>query len=131
MEVFLQGVGAVLIAAVLGLTLTNRSKEHGLMLTIGVCCMVLILAFTYLDPVLELLRELEALADLDNEMLHILLKVVGIGLVGEIASLICNDSGNSSLGKAIGVLACGAILWLSIPLFRSLIHLLQQILGEL
>ena len=131
MEVFLQGVGAALIAAVLGLTLANRSKEHAMVLTIGVCCMVLILAFTYLDPVMELLRELESLSGLEDEMLPILLKVVGIGLVGELAALICNDAGNSSLAKAIGVLASGAILWISIPIFRSLIHLLQQILGAL
>lgn len=131
MDVFFQGIGAVLLACVLGLTLANRSKEHGMMLTISVCCMVLILAFSYLDPVMELLRELEALAGLENDLLQTLLKVVGIGLVGEVATLICNDSGNSSLGKAIGVLSSGAILWLSIPIFRSLIHLLQQILGEL
>lgn len=131
MEFYLQGVAAVLLAAVLGLTLANRSKEYGIMLTIAVCCMVLILALFYLDPVLAFLQELEALAGLDQGILPILLKVTGIGLVGEIAALVCSDSGNSSLGKAVQVLGSGTILWMAIPIFRSLVELLQQILGEL
>ena len=131
MEFYLQGVAAVVLAAVLGLTLANRSKEYGIMLTIAVCCMVLILALFYLDPVLAFLQELEALAGLDQGILPILLKVTGIGLVGEIAALVCSDSGNSSLGKAVQVLGSGTILWMAIPIFRSLVELLQQILGEL
>lgn len=131
MEFYLKGVAAVLLAAVLGLTLANRSKEYGIMLTIAVCCMVLILALFYLDPVLAFLQELEALAGLDQGILPILLKVTGIGLVGEIAALVCSDSGNSSLGKAVQVLGSGTILWMAIPIFRSLVELLQQILGEL
>ncbi len=131
MGYYLQTVGAVLLTAVLGLTLTNRGKEYGIVLTILVCCMVLVIAFTYLDPVLKFLQELKRLADLETEMLLTLLKVVGIALLGEMATLICNDAGNSSLGKTLQILGSAVILWIAIPIFRSLINLLQRILGEL
>ena len=93
--------------------------------------MVLVIAFTYLDPVLKFLQELERLADLETEMLLTLLKVVGIALLGEMSALICNDAGNSSLGKTLQILGSAVILWIAIPIFRSLINLLQRILGEL
>lgn len=131
MGYYLQAVGAVLLTTVLGLTLANRGKEYGIVLTILVCCMVLVIAFTYLDPVLKFLQELERLADLETEMLLTLLKVVGIALLGEMATLICNDAGNSSLGKTLQILGSAVILWIAIPIFRSLINLLQRILGEL
>ena len=131
MGYYLQAVGAVLLTTVLGLTLTNRGKEYGIVLTILVCCMVLVIAFTYLDPVLKFLQELERLADLETEMLLTLLKVVGIALLGEMSALICNDAGNSSLGKTLQILGSAVILWIAIPIFRSLINLLQRILGEL
>ena len=123
MGYYLQAVGAVLLTAVLGLTLANRGKEYGIVLTILVCCMVLVIAFTYLDPVLKFLQE--------TEMLLTLLKVVGIALLGEMSALICNDAGNSSLGKTLQILGSAVILWIAIPIFRSLINLLQRILGEL
>ena len=129
MEFYLQGVAAVLLAAVLGLTLANRSKEYGIMLTIAVCCMVLILALFYLDPVLAFLQELEALAGLDQGILPILLKVTGIGLVGEIAALVCSDSGNSSLGKAMQILGNSVILFLSLPILEAFLTVIQEIMG--
>ena len=103
----------------------------GLMLTMAACAMVCILALTYLEPVLEFLRELEYLSSLQTDMLGILMKAAGIGLVAEIASLICTDAGNASLGKTLQLLATGVILCLSLPILRTMLELIRKILGEL
>jgi stage III sporulation protein AD len=92
--------------------------------------MVGVLAFTYLKPVVDFIHTLQDTAQLDDAMLEILLKAVGIGLVGEIASLICTDTGNAALGKSLQMLSAAVILWLSLPLLTQLLELLQQILGE-
>ena len=130
MEAFWQGAAAVLVAVILGLTLGKQGKEAALLLTLGVCCMVGCLALSYLDPVVDFINRLQSIGQLDNQMLEILLKAVGIGLVGEIASLICTDSGNAALGKALQLLSGAVILWLSLPLLTELLDLLQEILGE-
>jgi stage III sporulation protein AD len=91
--------------------------------------MVGVLALTYLQPVVDFIRQLQATAQLDDGMLEILLKAVGIGLIGEIASLICADTGNAALGKSLQLLSAAVILWLSLPLLTQLLELLQQILG--
>ena len=92
--------------------------------------MVGVLALSYLRPVIELIDELQAVGQLDSGMLEIILKAVGIGLIGEIASLICSDAGNAALGKSLQLLSSAVILWLSIPLLTQLLELVQQILGE-
>lgn len=131
MDLFFQAAAGVLIASILGLVLAKQGKEFTIVLTIAVCCMVVLLSITFLEPVLDLLCQLEALGNLNGEMVRILFKVVGIGLVSEIAGMVCTDAGNGSLGKALQMLGTAVILWLSIPVFQALLELVQEILGEL
>lgn len=131
MDLFFQAATGVLIASILGLVLAKQGKEFTIVLTIAVCCMVVLLCITFLEPVLDLLCQLEALGNLNGEMVRILFKVVGIGLVSEIAGMVCTDAGNGSLGKALQMLGTAVILWLSIPVFQALLELVQEILGEL
>ena len=120
----------VLLAVVLGLSL-GKQKDIGVLLTMAVCCMVAMIAISYLEPVLDFLRELETLGDLQGDMLGILLKAVGIGLVSEIAGLVCNDAGNGSLGKTLQMLGSAVILYLSLPIFTAMLELIREILREL
>ena len=85
---------------------------------------------SYLEPVVDLIRSLKSVGDLDHELLQIMLKAVGIGLVAEISGLICADAGNSALGKSIQILASAVVLWLSILMLTALLELVQKILGE-
>ena len=127
MSLFWKAAAAVLLAVVLGLSL-GKQKDIGVLLTMAVCCMV---AISYLEPVLDFLRELETLGDLQGDMLGILLKAVGIGLVSEIAGLVCTDAGNGSLGKTLQMLGSAVILYLSLPIFTAMLELIREILREL
>lgn len=131
MTLFLQVCGAVLLAVILVLTLKSHSKEIGSILAIAVCCMAALAAMQYLRPVIDFLKTLESLGGLDREMVSTILKVTGIGIVTEIANLVCKDAGNESMGKSLQLLGTAVILYLSMPLFSALIELLQKILGEL
>ena len=131
MTLFVQICGAVFIAVILALTLKKTSKEFGLILAISVCTMTALVALRYLEPVLSFLQTLENLSGLDDSMVEILLKSTGIGIITDIAMLVCKDSGNESMGKSIQILGSAVILYLSIPLFHALIDLLQKILGEI
>ena len=130
MGTYFQIIAGALIAVVLGLTVGKLGKELSILLGIAVCCMVLIAAVNYLNPVMELISTLQSVGNLDSQWVAIMLKAAGIGLISELASLICADSGNAALGKAIHILACAAVLWLSIPLMNALISLIQKLLGE-
>ena len=120
-----------MLAVILVLTLKHHSKETGTALAIAVCCMTALAALSYLQPVLQFLETLKNIGRLDNTMVNTLLKVTGIGMITEIAGLVCKDAGNESMGKSMQLLGCAVILYLSIPMFTALIDLLQKILGEL
>jgi len=129
MGAFFQAAAAVLVASVVGLALHHQGKEFSLLLTIVVCAMVLLLAATFLKPVLSFLQELQALGQLDSELVKILMKITGICLISEIAGLVCTDAGSPSMGKALQILGTALILWLAIPVFQALLELIQTILG--
>lgn len=128
METYLKATACVLVAAVLCLTVSKHTKELSLLLVMAVCCMVVIAAVTYLTPVISFFEKLQTVGNLDTDMLRILFKAVGIGLTAEITSLICEDAGNSALGKGLKLLASAVILWLSVPLFTALVDLVEEIL---
>lgn len=130
MGIFWKTAAAVLITVILSVALGKQEKDIGVILSMAVCCMVMVSALVYLEPVVEFLRELESVGDLQGDFLGILLKALGIGLVAEIAATVCADAGNGSLGKTIHTLGAAAILYLSLPVFRAMLDLLRRILEE-
>lgn len=128
MDTFLKALAGVLVTLVLYLVLLKQSKDISALLTVMACCMITAVAVKYLDPVFVFFGKLEVIGNLDSNMLEVLLKAVGIGMLTEVAGLICTDAGNAALGKTLQILASGTILWLSVPLFTSLIELVEEIL---
>lgn len=128
MDTFFRLVGGVLIAVVLGVTLSRQSQDITLVLSISVCCMVVMVAAVFLTPVMDLIRRLQQLAQLEEGTLNTVLKAVGIGLVGEIAALVCGDAGNAALSKAVQIATASAVLWLSVPLMEELLVLIREVL---
>lgn len=131
MVLFIQSAGAALLAVLLGLCLDRQGKDMGLLLTMAASVLILTAALSCLEPVLAFFQELQALGNLDADILQTLLKILGIGLIGEMTAQICGDAGRASLGKALQFFSGGLILWLSLPSFTLLLNLIQDILGEL
>lgn len=126
---FWKVITGILLTVVLCLTIGK--KEISTILSMIVCCMAAVIAISYLKPVLDFLYQLETLGNLKNGMLDILLKSVGIGILCELTGRICSDAGNDSLAKMMQMLASASILYLSIPVFRALLTLIQEILGDI
>ena len=131
MDIFLKVTAGILITAILSLVLSRNGTDMGLLLTICVCSMVIFAAFSYLEPVFAFAQRLIQIGQLSSELLNILLKVVGIGLISQFAGLICTDAGNQSLGKALHIVTTAIILCISIPLLEEILSLLETVLGEI
>ena len=118
MSTYLQAAGGILIAVILALTLKKNSPDLAILLSMAVCIMVAAVGLHYLQPVTDFLKMLEASASLQEGILSVLLKAVGIGLI-------------SAMGKALQIMGTAVILWLSIPVFTGLLELIRQIMGEI
>lgn len=131
MAEYLQWTALILIGLILSIVLGRQSRDMSLLLTLAVCVLVCLGALEFLEPVTALLRELRQLGELDSEAVSILLKAAGIGLLSELAGLLCADAGENALGKVLQILSNAAILWLSLPLFRQIIGLIGEVLAKI
>lgn len=128
MDIFVKASAFVLIVTILYQMVSGRNKEIGTLLVVAGCAAVFVVAVKYIDPVFAFIIRLQELGNLNTQMMEILLKSVGIGLLAEISVLVCNDMGSSSMGKTLQILATAIILWISLPLLESLLDLIGEIL---
>ena len=128
MNDFIKAATIALVAVVLNLILAKQNRDIAVLLTTAVCALSIIFAMGYFHPVIDFLRKLKVIGQLDGQLFGILMKVVGIGVISEIAGLICSDTGNGAMGKAIQILASGVILWIGLPLLNNLLQLIENIL---
>ncbi len=126
MEQYFKGAAGILLAAVLGLALQKQEKDLSAVLTAAVIAMAAVLMLRLLEPVLELLRQLEQVGNLRSDALELLLKAAGIGLTAEVAGLVCADAGNAALAKMLRLLGTAAILCLSVPMFTALLECITE-----
>lgn len=131
MELFWKSCASVLVALILILAVGRQERDMSVLLAIASCCIAGMSAIQMLTPTLDFLYELQSNIQIDVSMIRILLKIVSVGLVAELISLICADAGNTSLGKVVQLLASSTILSLSIPVFRNMLELIHDILGGL
>lgn len=128
MDLYVKTIACVLIGVVLCLCLNGKGKEISLVLALLICVTVIGAGFSYLSTVLSFFGRLQQLIGLDNDLLRILLKAVGVAIMGEIAGLICADAGQASLGKAVQLLTSAVILWISLPLYTQILSLIEELL---
>lgn len=131
MDVFLRATAGVLIALILWISLGKQSKDFSTLLALAVCTMIFAVSVNFLRPLMAFVKRIQQLGNLDSDLVSVVIKSVGIGIIGEICTLICKDAGNESLGKALQFLSVTVVLWISIPVFEKLLTLLDNILGSL
>ena len=130
MENYLKAVCCILVCSVICVVLNKQSKDFSIVLMLLVCCLVICGAVSYLRPVVNLVKRLAQMGQVNTQMLTILLKAVGIAVITEVTSLVCNDAGAVSLGKGLQLLSVSVILLLCIPLLNELMDLVDTVLGS-
>lgn len=128
MEFFWKTTATVLITVILSLVLHQQESAFSLLLSLFTCCIVMLAALSFWQPIIDFLKKLQFLGDLNQGILLSLMKILGVGLTGEIAAAVCTDAGESAMSKGMVFLANTVIFFLSVPIFSSLTDLLQKML---
>ena len=127
---YLRFAAAALIGLILVLVVGRQSRDLGMLLSLAVCVLLALGAMEFLEPVMELLDELKRLGELDGGAVGILLRCAGIGIISELAGLLCADAGEGAMRKALQICANAAILWLSLPLLRQVLTMIGEVLAK-
>ena len=119
----------VVITVIFTLVLPKNAKEFRVILPLAACGLLLIVACSFLQPVMDTIENIVSLGKIDRDIFRILLKATGLALLTEYVVLVCQDTGNTAVGKSLQTVGSAVILWLSLPLINSLLDLMESILS--
>ena len=131
MAYFWKTLGLVLVGVILWLVVDKREKDLSVLLTLGVCCCGAGAAAVYLREVLDFMAGLGELGGMNSELMGLMWKAAGIGMITEITGSLCTDAGNSSMAGVVRLLGSSAILYVSLPALETLTEMVQDIMGVL
>lgn len=131
MNIFLKVIAGVLTAVILWLCVSKENKGISVLLSLAVCLMVITAGLSFFKPVMEFIYILRDLGKINEKLLEVILKVIGIGLLTELSVVICKDAGNESMAKSLQILSTIIVVRISIPVFEMLLSLLEEILGTI
>ncbi len=121
-------VGAGVAAAALSAVLRQYNKEFGLYISLGASAVILITVFLAVNPLLELVNELNETAGSSAEHLSVVLKAAAACYVTQLASDCCRDSGETAIASRIDFAGRIAVLLISVPLFENLLGLIKDLI---
>ena len=129
MNDFIKIAGVVLVVLILGLFIKNLRPELSVVLVIAASCIAIIFASNrFVAPVVAFVKELCVSGGLNMDLVMILIKSAGIGIISEIVILICTDAGFAALGKILKFTSVFVIIWISLPLMNELISLINKVM---
>ena len=120
----LQLVGIALVGGIITVYLKSINQELALMSLICTGIIIVVTAFAYLTETFDLFRRIAEIGNVDQTLLKIVLKIVGIGYVIEFAASILEDFGVKSIADKLVFAGKIIILTVSVPIFYALINIL-------
>ncbi len=115
-------------ASLLALTVRKHSAEFAALAGIAAALMIGVLTLELLSPVLDFAEALRDRAELSDGLLAPVLKTLAIGLVTEFGANLCEDAGEKAVASALKLCGGAAAFYAILPLLRSVLDLLEQIM---
>ncbi len=128
MDVFLRISAVCLTAALFSSVLKKDSPSTALLLSAAAGAAALYIAHGIISEIVSFMIELSESSGIAAPVLSAVLKTVGIAIIARFASDICTDAGMKSAASATETAASAAALYISIPLVKTLLQMIKNIL---
>lgn len=115
------GIASVLLAV----SLKGYRGEYSTYIVMAGGLFIFFYAVGKMEIILDTLKKVQGLIQIDQIYLSTLLKMIGITYVAEFASGICKDAGYGAIGTQIEVFGKLSVLAVSMPILMALLDTLQ------
>ena len=127
MEIF-KIIGIGFITSITAILLKGTKPELSFAVTITGVIVILLFVVDALRGTMELFTSISQMTGVENGVLKILLKIVGVGYITEFGAGILQDFGSGSLADKVSLAGKIAIVALAIPILESLLSLIKGFL---
>ena len=128
MELLCKAAAAAIVAAILGLVIKKSNPESTMLLALGAVALLMTFALSAVDDIIGFLKELGGFAGISSNIVSIVLKTTGIGIVAKISADVCRDSGQQALATAVEFTGAAAAMYVALPLFRSVLETMESLM---
>ena len=128
MEEVIKIIGIAFVTAVTAIILRSTKPELAFAVTITGVIVCLIFIFDALKGSMQVLTSISEMTGLDNGLVRILLKIVGIAYVTEFSAGVLSDFGSNSVADKVLLGGKLTILVMSFPIIEALLDLIKGFL---
>ena len=121
-------VGVAFVTAVTAVLLRSTKPELSFAVTVTGIIVILLFVVDALEKTFALFTSLSEITGVENGLVKILLKIVGVGYITEFGAGILNDFGSSSVADKVVFAGKLTIVLLSVPVLEGLLQMIKGFL---
>ncbi len=121
-------IGVAFVTTVTSIILRVTKPELAFSVTITGILIILMYAVDAMQGVLFVFQSIALKTGVDNSLIKLLLKIVGVGYLTEFGAGIITDFGAPSIADKVSVCGKITIILMALPIFESLLSLVDAFL---
>ncbi len=122
-------IGVAFVTAIAAILLKQSKPELSFAVTVTGVIVILLFIVDALQDTLLVFTTLAEMTGMENGLLKILLKIVGVGYITEFGAGILNDFGSTAVADKVVLSGKITIVLLSLPVLESLLTLIRGFLS--
>lgn len=127
MEIF-KIIGVAFVTAISAILLKSTKPELSFAVTMTGVIVILMFVVDMLQNTVNILSTIASITGIENGLIKILLKIVGVGYLTEFSAGILNDFGSNAVADKVILGGKLTILILSLPIIESVLKLMSGFL---
>jgi stage III sporulation protein AD len=124
-------LGVAFVTAIVSVLLRSTKPELSFAVTITGVIVILMFLSEGIQSTLTAFTALANIANVENGLLKILLKIVGVGYITEFGAGILNDFGSNAIADKVVLGGKLTIITLSLPIIENILRLSQSLIDLL
>lgn len=121
-------LGIAFVTAIVSVLLRATKPELSFAVTITGVIVILLFLVDRIQMTLTAFATLANFAGVENGLLKLLIKIIGVGYITEFGAGILNDFGSNAIADKVVLGGKLIIITLSLPIIENLLHLSQSLI---
>ena len=121
-------IGAAFLTAICSAILKSTKPELSFVVVITGVIIILLFILDMVKGSFTVLSEIAAMTGLENGVIKILLKIVGVGYLTEFSAGVLNDFNAGSVADKVSLAGKITVMVMALPIISGLLTLLKQFL---
>ena len=117
-----------ILSCILALILKEYKSSYAYLCVLASAVIIVLVSLEKFEEIGSFVTQLQQHSGVTDQYFGVILKVVGIGLLGEFSISMCQEQQHATLAGAIDLFCKVSVLVLSLPIFKDVLNMLGELL---